>query len=86
MAEDVIQAPKLDPRIMTINIAVRIAEKARSDSVLISRTVMELAVGSGIHFASQGLAKLKGVPGKWELFSVKDTAKAVSEEGNRHPR
>jgi class 3 adenylate cyclase len=71
---------------MTINIAVRIAEKARSDSVLISRTVMELAAGSGIYFASQGLAKLKGVPGKWELFSVNDTAKAVSEEGNRHPR
>jgi class 3 adenylate cyclase len=38
--------------------------------VLVSRTVVDLVVGSGISFTKRGEHELKGVPGRWKLFSV----------------
>jgi len=38
--------------------------------VLVSSTVRDLVAGSGIAFTDRGEASLKGVPGKWRLFSV----------------
>jgi hypothetical protein len=38
--------------------------------VLVSRTVVDLVVGSGISFTKRGEYELKGVPGRWKLFSV----------------
>jgi hypothetical protein len=35
--------------------------------VLVSSTVKELIVGSGIGFAERGAHDLKGVPGSWSL-------------------
>jgi class 3 adenylate cyclase len=55
-------------------IAVVIAERVRGHAgpgeVLVSRTVKDLVAGSGIAFESRGEHTLKGVPDKWELFSV----------------
>ena len=42
------------------------------DQVLVSRTVVDLVVGSGLDFADHGEHQLKGVPGTWHLFSVVD--------------
>jgi len=39
--------------------------------VWVSRTVVDVVIGSGIVFASQGDHDLKGVPGRWELFAVR---------------
>jgi len=38
--------------------------------VLVSSTVKDLVIGSGIEFADRGAHELKGVPGKWRLFAV----------------
>jgi hypothetical protein len=36
----------------------------------VSRTVVDLVVGSGIEFVDRGQHELKGVPGAWALFAV----------------
>ena len=38
--------------------------------VLVSSTVKDLVVGSGIEFEDRGEHELKGVPGEWRLFAV----------------
>jgi hypothetical protein len=38
--------------------------------VLVSRTVKDLVVGSGIEFDDRGSHELKGVPDEWHLFAV----------------
>jgi class 3 adenylate cyclase len=50
----------------------RISKMARPGEVLVSRTVRDLVAGSGIEFADRGEHSLKGVPGTWQLFAVKD--------------
>ena len=43
---------------------------AGADEVLVSSTVKDLVVGSGISFSDRGSRELKGVPGEWHLFAV----------------
>jgi hypothetical protein len=38
--------------------------------VLVSGTVKDLVVGSGIPFEDRGERELKGVPGTWRLWAV----------------
>jgi class 3 adenylate cyclase len=40
--------------------------------VLVSRTVTDLVVGSGIDFEDRGDHQLKGLPGVWRLFAALD--------------
>ncbi|MDQ1381014.1 MAG: hypothetical protein QOJ71_1733 [Actinomycetota bacterium] len=58
---------------MGVHIAARIAALAEPSTVWVSRTVTDLAVGSGIHFDARGERELKGVPGRWPLYAVADT-------------
>jgi pimeloyl-ACP methyl ester carboxylesterase/class 3 adenylate cyclase len=60
-----------DVRGLAVHIAARVAEVANDDEVLVSRTVKDLIVGSGIDFEDRGEHELKGVPGTWNLFAVK---------------
>jgi class 3 adenylate cyclase len=55
---------------MCVHLAARVCGLARPGEVLVSRTVKDLVVGSGIEFSARGVHELKGVPGEWELFSV----------------
>jgi len=55
-----------------VHIASRIEALARPGEVLVSRTVADLVVGSGLEFAERGEHELKGVPGKWQLLAVAD--------------
>jgi class 3 adenylate cyclase len=43
---------------------------ARPGDVFVSRTVVDLVAGSGLHFEDQGEHELRGVPGTWLLYSV----------------
>jgi class 3 adenylate cyclase len=54
-----------------VHIAARVASLAAPSEVLVSRTVTDLVVGSGIDFDDRGSHELKGVPGEWQLFAVK---------------
>jgi pimeloyl-ACP methyl ester carboxylesterase len=55
---------------IAVHIGARVAALARSDEVVVSSTVKDLVVGSGIEFEDRGQHALKGVPGSWRLFSV----------------
>ena len=55
---------------MAVNIGARIGALADAGEVLVSSTVKDLVVGSGISFADRGAKPLKGVPGEWSLFAV----------------
>jgi class 3 adenylate cyclase len=57
---------------LAVSIAKRVCDMAESGEVLTSSTVKELVVGSGIEFENRGEHKLKGVPGIWKLFAVKE--------------
>ncbi|HET7509146.1 MAG TPA: adenylate/guanylate cyclase domain-containing protein [Solirubrobacterales bacterium] len=54
---------------MAVNIGARIGALADAGEVLVSSTVRELVVGSGLEFADRGVQTLKGAPGEWRLFS-----------------
>jgi len=55
---------------MAVNIGARVGGLADRGEVLVSSTVKDLVVGSGIDFEDRGLHELKGVPGQWHLFAV----------------
>ena len=53
-----------------VHIGARVAALAAPSQVLVSRTVVDLVVGSRLEFGDAGCHQLKGVPGEWPLFSV----------------
>jgi len=57
---------------IAVNIGARVGSVAGPGEVLVSRTVTDLVAGSGIEFADRGAHALKGVPGEWQLFAVKE--------------
>jgi class 3 adenylate cyclase len=57
---------------MAVHIGARVGASARPGDVLVSSTVKDLVVGSGIQFDDRGEHELKGVPGTWRLYAVSD--------------
>jgi class 3 adenylate cyclase len=55
---------------LAVNVAARIGAAAAPGETLVSRTVSDLVVGSGLNFTSQGIHQLNGVPGEWELLAA----------------
>jgi class 3 adenylate cyclase len=55
-----------------VHIGSRVASAAKPSEVLVSSTVKDLVAGSGIEFEDRGIHALRGVPGKWRLYSVSD--------------
>ena len=55
---------------LAVHIAARVGALAAPREVLVSSTVRDLVVGSGLEFADRGEHELKGVPGFWKLFAV----------------
>jgi pimeloyl-ACP methyl ester carboxylesterase len=55
---------------MAVHIAARVLGSAGPGEILVSSTVKELVVGSGITFEKRGSRVLKGAPGEWALFAV----------------
>ncbi|OBK74824.1 hypothetical protein A5651_07930 [Mycobacterium sp. 1274761.0] len=43
---------------------------AGPNDVLVSSTLRDLVIGSGLEFEDRGAHQLKGVPGAWRLFAV----------------
>jgi len=59
-----------DLRGLAVHIAARVASQASPGEVLVSSTVTELVLGSGIQFEDRGIHELKGVPGAWRIYAV----------------
>jgi class 3 adenylate cyclase len=57
---------------LAVTIAKRVCDLAGPAEVLVTRTVADHVVGSGIEFEDRGERELKGVPGRWRLFGLKD--------------
>jgi class 3 adenylate cyclase len=55
---------------MAVHIGARVGDFGGPGEVIVSSTVKDLVVGSGIEFADRGTHELKGVPGEWRLYSV----------------
>jgi class 3 adenylate cyclase len=56
---------------LAVHIAARVGALAAPGEILVSGTVKDLVVGSGIEFTDRGEHELKGVPGTWKLFAPK---------------
>ena len=55
---------------LAVHIGARVGALAAPREVLVSNTVKDLVVGSGIDFADRGEHALKGVPGVWRLWAA----------------
>ena len=55
---------------MAVNIGARVAGLAQPSEVLVSQTVEDLVVGSGLTFEDAGEHDLKGVPDRWHLYRI----------------
>ena len=56
------------PRGLAVHIGARVGAAAGPGQVLVSRTVADLVVGSGIDLEDLGEHQLKGVPDTWRLY------------------
>jgi class 3 adenylate cyclase len=57
---------------IAVHIGARVTALASAGDIVVSSTVRDLVVGSGIGFLDRGGHALKGVPGRWKLFAVAD--------------
>ena len=55
---------------VAVHIGARVEAKAMPGEVLVSSTVKDLVVGSGLQFEDRGTYTLKGIPDQWRLFAV----------------
>jgi class 3 adenylate cyclase len=61
---------------IAVAIGARVGALAGGSEVLVSSTVKDLVVGSGLEFEERGLHALKGVPDEWRLFAVAPSGRA----------
>jgi class 3 adenylate cyclase/pimeloyl-ACP methyl ester carboxylesterase len=55
---------------IAVHIGARVSALAGPNDVLVSSTLRDLVIGSGLEFEDRGAHELKGVPGEWHLFVV----------------
>jgi class 3 adenylate cyclase len=56
---------------LTVHIGARIGALAGAGEVLVSGTVRDLVVGSGLEFDERGEHELRGIEGRWRLLAVR---------------
>lgn len=57
---------------VSVNVAARITSLAGTDEVLVSSPVKDMCVGSNLGFDDKGEHELKGIPGRWHLYSARE--------------
>ena len=55
---------------LAVTIAARLLGTAGAREVVVSQTIKDLVAGSGFTFHDRGEHELKGVPGRWHLYSA----------------
>ena len=55
---------------IAVHIGARVSALAGPNDVLVSSTLRDLVIGSGLEFDDRGAHQLKGVPGEWHLSAV----------------
>jgi class 3 adenylate cyclase len=54
---------------IAVHVGARVAREAAPGEIVVSQTVKDLVLGSGLTFAERGAHALKGVPGEWRLYA-----------------
>jgi class 3 adenylate cyclase/pimeloyl-ACP methyl ester carboxylesterase len=57
---------------IAVHTGARVAAQAGPGEVLVSSTVKDLVAGSELEFEARGVHELKGIPGEWRLYAVRD--------------
>jgi class 3 adenylate cyclase len=55
---------------IAVHIGARIGSLADAGEILVSSTVKDLVIGSGLDFADRGRHALRGIPGQWQVWAV----------------
>jgi class 3 adenylate cyclase len=55
---------------IAVHIGARVGALAQGGEVLVSSTVRDLVVGSGLSFVERGVHALRGVPGEWRIYAL----------------
>jgi class 3 adenylate cyclase len=55
---------------IAVHIGARVSALAGPNDVLVSSTLRDLVIGSGLQFEDRGIHQLKGVPGEWRISAV----------------
>jgi class 3 adenylate cyclase/predicted esterase len=55
---------------IAVHAAARVMSKSIANEVLVSRVVTDLVAGAGLRFTERGSHELKGLPGRWDLFTA----------------
>jgi class 3 adenylate cyclase len=55
---------------IAVHIGARVSALAGPNDVLVSSTLRDLVIGSGLEFEDRGAHQLKGVPGEWHISAV----------------
>ncbi len=63
-----------DVRGLAVHVAARVSELAGPGEVLVSSTVKELVLGSGIRFDNRGTQRIRGLDDEWRIYAVVDDA------------
>ena len=63
----------------TVHVGARALQYAEAGRVVVTRTVRDVAAGSGYTFADMGDHVLKGLPGEWRLYGVERPERAAAE-------
>ena len=56
-----------------MHLGARVVALAGPNDVLVSSTLRDLVIGSGLEFGDRGTHEFRGVPGEWHLFAVAST-------------
>jgi pimeloyl-ACP methyl ester carboxylesterase/class 3 adenylate cyclase len=67
---------------LAVVIGARVGALATAGEVLVTSTVKDLVVGSGLGFEDRGAHELKGIPSSWHLFALEGAA--TVGEGTPH--
>ncbi|HYM97257.1 MAG TPA: LuxR C-terminal-related transcriptional regulator, partial [Candidatus Sulfotelmatobacter sp.] len=65
------------PRGVALEVASGVMSAAQPGEVLVSGTVKDLVVGSGLEFADRGVREFSGVPGAWTIYSAGPPSQAA---------
>lgn len=63
---------------IAVHIAARVMATAAPGRTLVSSTVRDVLLGSGLVFAAAGIHDLRGVPGEWTLFELSTDPSAAT--------
>ena len=70
---------------IAVHIGARVSALAGPNDVLVSSTLRDLVIGSGLEFDERGTHELKGVPGEWHLFAVASPSRVAFRRNSFRP-